>query len=440
MGKTADVVLSDYHHYPELMQELTSLADSYAETSRLYVLGQSVEGRELAVLQISGGVHQERALLKPMVKLIANMHGNEAVGREVLLALGRYLLQNSERDSRISRIVAELDIHILPSLNPDGFENSTKGVCSGYHVGTGRHNGNLVDLNRAFPSWDNVSLSQQQLTGQAEPEVAAVIDWVYSQPFVLSANFHDGAVVANYPWDDSDEPDGVQSLTPDDATFRALASLYADSHATMAKGKGLCHNDSFPGGITNGAEWYIVKGGMQDFNYLYSNCLELTLELSCCKYPEEATLQGHWQDNKEALLSYLEAALGGLRGLVTDTTGAAVQGAVVTVLGLEEKNVTTSFSGEWWRLLAPGQYCVRALSEDLSSASGWREVTVGAIDSLSHSRVDLVLGQGGGQGCSGPQEAPQGAPGGGAAGAEGSHPQALLLLLLCWLHLRQDTL
>ena len=161
-----------------------------------------------------------------MVKLIANMHGNEAVGREVLLALARYLLQNSERDPRITRIVAELDIHILPSLNPDGFENSTKGVCSGYHVGTGRHNGNLEDLNRSFPSWDNVSLSKQQLTGQAEPEVAAVIDWIYSQPFVLSANFHDGAVVANYPWDDSDGPDGVQSLTPDDATFRALASLY----------------------------------------------------------------------------------------------------------------------------------------------------------------------------------------------------------------------
>ena len=119
--------------------------------------------------------------MKPMVKLIANMHGNEPVGRELMLALARYLLQNNGRDPRVTSIVEKLDIHIMPSLNPDGFENATKGVCSGYHIGTGRHNGNLVDLNRAFPSWDNLTLSQEELTATAEPEVAAIIDWVSTE-------------------------------------------------------------------------------------------------------------------------------------------------------------------------------------------------------------------------------------------------------------------
>ena len=138
------------------------------------------------------------------------MHGNEAVGREMMLALARYLLENFSSDQRVKTILENTDIHIMPSLNPDGFEMSTEGVCRGHHLGSGRHNGNQVDLNRAFPTWDDVSLSKQELMDQSEPEVAAVIDWVFSQPFVLSANFHDGAVVANYPYDDSRNPNGQE--------------------------------------------------------------------------------------------------------------------------------------------------------------------------------------------------------------------------------------
>ena len=84
------------------------------------------------------------------------------------------------------------------------------------------------------------------------------------------------------------------------------AQSYANNHAYMHRGVGLCETDSFPGGVTNGAKWYKVQGGMQDFNYVFSNAMEVTVEVSCCKYPLAVDLQGQWEANKDSLVTYLE--------------------------------------------------------------------------------------------------------------------------------------
>lgn len=138
-------------------------------------------------------------------------------------------------------------------------------------------------------------------------ETLALMEWIKSTPFVLSANLHGGALVASYPFDDSSAhaQSGKYSASPDDAVFRHLAQVYASSHRTMHEGKS-CNQDQFKGGITNGAEWYDVPGGMQDFNYLQSNCFEITLELSCCKYPPASELPKEWDNNRDALLNYMQ--------------------------------------------------------------------------------------------------------------------------------------
>lgn len=89
----------------------------------------------------------------------------------------------------------------------------------------GRENANGIDLNRNFPDQFRVTKDNEV----QQPETTAVMRWILSEPFVLSANLHGGSLVANYPYDDNiEDKDGIYSKSPDDALFRKLASVYSN--------------------------------------------------------------------------------------------------------------------------------------------------------------------------------------------------------------------
>ncbi|KAI1714538.1 zinc carboxypeptidase domain-containing protein [Ditylenchus destructor] len=384
---------SHYHDQKAMQAKLLEIHEKCPRNTRVYSVGQSVQGREIAVIEFSTmpGHHET---LKPEMKYVGNMHGNEPIGRELLIRLADYLCEGwKAKDQEIVDLLNRTNIHLMPTMNPDGFEQAYETPAENRGWLVGRSNAHGKDLNRNFPDLDNLFyfLESQRMpfydhlmelfqnTHQYEPEVRAVGEWILSIPFVLSANIHEGDLVANYPFDASRYPNlQSYSKSPDDATFRHLAEAYANNHAHMSK------NDHAPcdgtaadnfgrqGGITNGAKWYSVSGGMQDFNYLATNTFEITLELSCEKFPAGSTLPQLWKDNKKSLMAFMWKTHMGIKGVVKDTdTGKVIPNAIVWVRNVTGGNmesaikhpVTTWVTGDYFRPLIPGQYQVAVEAE-----------------------------------------------------------------------------
>uniref|UniRef100_A0A914LZZ6 Peptidase M14 carboxypeptidase A domain-containing protein n=1 Tax=Meloidogyne incognita TaxID=6306 RepID=A0A914LZZ6_MELIC len=363
VGEFNDVPLEKQknHNYEEMTSWLKDLADRFPHITYLYSIGQSIQKRQLWVLVVARNP-REHEILRPEFKYVANMHGNEVTGREALLYLAYILCENYGSNQYLTRMVNETRIHLMPSMNPDGYEMDRPGDRIGY---LGRSNADNVDLNRNFPA--RYPMHKEASGGMTtEPETKAVMQWMTEYPFVLSANLHGGSLVANYPYDDSDTgADGIYTASADDKLFVQLAFQYARAHTNMWLSGRRCglndNGDTFLHGITNGAGWYHLSGGMQDWQYVHTNALEITVEMGCFKFPYDDMIPTLWKQHRFSLLSFMESVHSGVKGVVHDATGEKpISGAEITIIkGGKGKVVTTSLNGEYWRLLPPGEYSLQ---------------------------------------------------------------------------------
>lgn len=226
------------------------------------------------------------------------------MGRELSLALVEYLMENYLKGNRkVRALLNSIDLHILHSLNPDGFEKA-KMSCQGV---IGRENANNVDLNRSFPTYFNLmnNITLKEAFRNREPETRvfffvfsfhmiflsfhifffqAVMSWIIENPFVLSLNLHDGASVVSYPYDDLYRPQdehnpqshsGILSKTPDHPFFLHVSKEYAKGNPKMRRGGDCPSAGNFPGGITNGAHWYFDLS-FYDYTHSGRNSLKKT--------------------------------------------------------------------------------------------------------------------------------------------------------------------
>ncbi len=327
-----------YEAYESLMTEFQTTYPSLCQVTTIATLSS---GRKILVAKISDNVATDES--EPEFLYTSSIHGDETTGYILMLHLMDYLLSNYGTNPEATELINNLEIYINPLANPDGTYYGGNSTVNGAR----RSNINNVDLNRNYPD----PVMGQHPDGKAwQPETVAFMDFAAQHHFVAAANFHGGIEVVNYPWDCK------YALSADDIWWQYVSREYVD---TVHLHSPLTYMDDLTNGITNGAVWYIVYGGRQDYMNYWHHCREVTIELSTTKLLPASQLETHWNYNWRSLILYMKQARYGIHGTITDALTGNPIAAKVFINGHDFDNsecYSSANNGDYHRLLKAGTY------------------------------------------------------------------------------------
>jgi len=315
------------------------------------ILATTLGGHKILCAHISNNLNNNEG--KPSIFYTSTIHGDEVVGYYMMLRLIDLLLTNYNTNSYITELVNNVDIWICPLHNPDGTYYTSDDQINSSPVSI-RHNLHGEDLNRSFP------LAGQPLAKpNYEPEVEAMMQFMAAHNFTLAANLHGGAEVFNYPWDSWPS---WQHSHADADWWEYVGHNFADT----------CHNHSMyymwdeNNGVTEGGDWYVITGSMQDYHNWYLGTRHVTIEVSDYKVVSTSQVGSYWNAAYHSLLNFIAEADNGIHGIVTDsTTGEPLQALVyITNHDLDHSYVETTLPyGDYHRPIKAGQYAVTYSAE-----------------------------------------------------------------------------
>lgn len=358
-----------YEGYEDMMYAFEA---SYPEFCRIINIGTLASGRKILVAQL--GDNPDATEDEPNFFYTSTMHGDETGGYPSMLMLIDHLLCNYGTDDRLTNMMDNINIYINPLANPNGtYRGGNDNVD-----GAIRYNNTFSDLNRNFPDPDDGPHPDNK-NYQEETEIFMAFADAYN--IHLACNIHGGAEVANYPWDT------WQHMPADLDWWVEQCRAYADTvqHYSLDPQ----YFRRFDNGITNGYDWYEVRGGRQDYMNYFKRAREFTLEISDRKLVRPDDLPEVWHSNAAALINYMESALFGLRGTITDCiTGLPVEAEVI-IPGYDEDNSSVfshPMTGHYYRYLDNGTYNLIAVAENYDTLTFTAE-----ISDKQSTRIDLEI-------------------------------------------------
>ena len=304
-----------YEAYEAMMEEF---AATYPEKCTLIELGTLNSGRKILLVRINDGNPDG----KPKFLYGSTIHGDETTGFIMMLRLIDLLLTQPDLPE-VKNVLDNIDLFVCPNANPDGTYHGGNNTVNG----ATRYNAYGVDMNRNYP--DPVDGAHPDGENYAM-ETEWFMDFAEEYQFTMAAHYHGGAEVMNYPWDNNYERHA------DDAWWQMVSREYADLCQDAAQSTDPYYMTDEENGITNGADWYTIGGGRQDYMNYYRQCREVTIECSTTKCPSASQLPTFWEYNYNSIFAYMNQVLYGIQGTVKDAATKEPLKATIEILNHDQ--------------------------------------------------------------------------------------------------------
>jgi hypothetical protein len=222
-----------FHTYNEMVDDLNSLETTYPTLAQVFSIGQSVEKQDIWAIRISDDTASNSS--KKAIAYMGTHHAREHVSTEIPLMLAQKLLADFETDPQTQALLKQIEIFIIPMVNPDGAMYDITGKNYHYWRKNRKPNKNGsfgIDLNRNYGyGWgtggSSSNPSSDVFMGTApfsEPETQSIRDFFNAHANItIALSFHTYSELILYPWGGRDQ--GVGGV--DQQVFETMASTMA---------------------------------------------------------------------------------------------------------------------------------------------------------------------------------------------------------------------